>query len=830
MKFLLLFFAVLAVHTIAYAKNPIIPNKGANDPHIRIINGRAYLSASHDKSIDSKQFIMEDWWLWSSDDLVNWKLESVLKPEETYIGKPFDGCWATDIAKRNGKYYWYFSEKNEQSGVMVSNSPSGPWKDPLGKPLLSAEMTPTHEYDMGIFEDKKGDFYIVFGVWDYYIAKLNEDMISLAEAPRKIEIKNPCGPYNPDGKNVEKPTDDKPFLHTFNGKFYLSWGCFYAMADNVYGPYDYKGTIIEQESFAPGFDTPTWPTGFKQGRHGSFFEWHNQWYFAYCDISQTGNRYFRDTFISYVHYKPNGEMALIRVDGIGVGEYDANNGKIEAEDYFKASGLSKLETAGSEFAIADIENNDYLIFPNIKGLSAKSAIEFKVTRNQPATIEIRKDSPKGELLASCKIEEGKSVTGFGSVSCSLPKMPEKQNLCFVFKGNGSNLFQLNSFQLIEEEEPHGGLTLKELSDFKKTKDEIISKNPQQLQEFEKLIIKADKLLDKAPYSVMNKKRMPPSNDKHDYLSLAPYFWPNPDTSNGLPYIRKDGEVNPETRDAWTDYAELSGFFNAVDVLGKAFFYSEKDIYADKAIFFINTWFLNPETLMNPNLNFGQGVPGTSTGRPFGIIEFSGIREVITCMDFLELGGKLDSKTKEGFQLWLKNYANWLQTSEIGISERNTLNNHGNWYDVQLCSILLYIGDFESVKEILVLAKTNRIAKQIQPDGSQPMELERTKSFSYSTMNLSAMTKLAWFGKRTGVDLWNFETADGRSIKKAYDFLIPYISSDKEWKYKQLGNLEEVKTSFVNLLMEAGKTFNEENYVSIAKQHQVSKSGQTPELH
>ena len=90
------------------------------------------------------------------------------------------------------------------------------------------------------------------------------------------------------------------------------------------GPYNYTGSIMDASSFAPGFEKPTWPSGFLQGRHGSFFEWHNQWYFSYCDISQTGNRYFRDTFISYVHYKKNGEMALVRVDGIGVGEYDAN--------------------------------------------------------------------------------------------------------------------------------------------------------------------------------------------------------------------------------------------------------------------------------------------------------------------------------------------------------------------------------------------------------------------------------------------------------------------------------------------------------------------------
>nr|WP_319509484.1 family 43 glycosylhydrolase [uncultured Draconibacterium sp.] len=442
MKKLIILFIFLVLQGIGFASNPIIPNKGANDPHIRIIDGKAYLSASHDKAKGNQGFTMEDWWLWSSDDLVNWKLEYTLKPEETYIGKPFNQCWATDIVKRNGKFYWYFSEGNQQTGVVVADSPSGPWKDPLGKPLLSSEMTPTHEYDMGIVQDETGEYYIVFGVWDYYIAKLNEDMISLAEKPRKIAINNPHGPYNLDGKNKEKPTDDKPFIHFYNGKFYLSWGCFYAMADNVYGPYDYKGSIIEQESFAPGYDAPTWPTGFRQGRHGSFFQWHNQTYFAYCDISQTGNRYFRDTFISYVHYKKNGEMALIRVDGIGVGEYDANK-TIEAEDYFKASGLAKKEFETGGFVVDDISNNDYLTFQNIKGLNTKAKVEFNISFKKKGAIEIRKNSPNGTLLGSCEIAPGNAKTQ--KVSCRLPSMSDTETLCFVFVGEGDSLFKFDSF-------------------------------------------------------------------------------------------------------------------------------------------------------------------------------------------------------------------------------------------------------------------------------------------------------------------------------------------------------------------------------------------------
>jgi arabinoxylan arabinofuranohydrolase len=443
MKINVLIIILLATQLSGFSQNPIIPNRGVNDPHIRIIDGKAYLSATHDKSIENDRFIMDDWWLWSSYDLVEWKLETILKPEDTYIGKPYSSCWATDFVRRNGKYYWYFSEANQQAGVMVADSPSGPWSDPLGKPLLVRDLTPTHEYDMGILEDENGDYYIVFGVWDFYIARLNEDMISLAERPRKIEISNPHGPYNQDGKREEMQTDDKPFLHRYNGRYYLSWGCFYAMADNVYGPYDYKGSIIEKESFAEGYDAPTWPNGFKQGRHGSFFEWHNQWYFAYCDISQTGNRFFRDTFISYVHYKSNGEMALIRVDGVGVGRYEATNGKIEAEDYFKASGTSKVEL-GTGFAVKDVDHEDFLTFPNINDLENKSKIQFKTKDLKNVTIEIHKDSPDGELVASYDLKgNGK---GIKSHEFDFPKRESSMSLCLVFKGKEKNLLVFDSFE------------------------------------------------------------------------------------------------------------------------------------------------------------------------------------------------------------------------------------------------------------------------------------------------------------------------------------------------------------------------------------------------
>lgn len=434
---------LLNVFILAFAQNPIVPNVGLNDPHIHIFNDTAYVYASHDKSIDNDKFIMEDWWIWSSPDLVNWTKRSVLNPNDTYIGKDFTRCWATDAAYKNGKYYFYFSEGNEQTGVVVGDTPVGPWKDVMGEPLLKSDITPTHEYDMAVFEDN-GEHYIIFGVWDYYIAKLNDDMISLAEAPQKIEINNPRGPYNPHGNNKNMPTDDKPFVHKYNGKYYLSWGCFYAMSDNLYGPYDYKDTVIKEESFAEGYDAPTWPNGFLQGRHGSFFEWHNQWYYIYCDISQTGNRYFRDAFISYVHYKDNGEMATIRVDGVGVGNYNADE-SIKAEDYFKAENILKVENTKGGFSLQPSENSGYTIYPNVKNLSDKTILELEVIATEASELEIREDNPEGALLFTCKVPKNDIYT-FQKRTFNTGNLKESQSLCFVFKGVKGESFILNRFK------------------------------------------------------------------------------------------------------------------------------------------------------------------------------------------------------------------------------------------------------------------------------------------------------------------------------------------------------------------------------------------------
>lgn len=437
------FFLYLVLSFIsARAANPIIPNRGINDPHIRIHDGKAYLFASHDRSINNPTFVMDDWRVYSSPDLVNWKLESVVTPEMTYIGKSFLGCWATDAAFRNGKCFFYFSEKNQRTGVMVADSPAGPWLDPLKRPLLDSDLTPTDEYDVCIFQDENKTPYIIFGVWDYYIARLNDDMISLAEAPRKLVVHPKFGPYG------EGKLDDKPDLHKANGHYYLSWGCFYAMADEIYGPYVYQGAVMDAAtSFAPGYAAPTWPKGPLQGRHGNFFSWHNQSYFTYCDISQTGNRYFRDSFISYVHYKDNGEMAFVRVDGVGVGQYGSDHGPIEAEDYFKAEGMRKRQISGGGFAVTPGAQGGSLTFPNIRGLATCNRITLNFTSGAGSglPVEVRESTPAGRLLATIVLRDASVNSKLQSLTQLFTAAPSSETLCFVFPKNTSQMIEFDSF-------------------------------------------------------------------------------------------------------------------------------------------------------------------------------------------------------------------------------------------------------------------------------------------------------------------------------------------------------------------------------------------------
>jgi arabinoxylan arabinofuranohydrolase len=393
---------------VARAQNPIVVGQGLTDPKVRIYGDRAYLYATHDASPTARNFLMNDWWTWSSDDLVHWKYESTLKPEQTYWGRPCDQCWATDAISRNGKYYFYFSRGNSELGVVEGPTPTGPWFDPLHKPLVAKGSVPTAARDPAILQEKDGTTYLVFGCWDYYIAKLNDDMISLAQTPRRLELDRKMGPYGP-GK-----TDDKSYLHEYNGKYYLSWGCFYAMADNVYGPYTYKGCIITSERTAPEFQKKL-----VFDRHASVFELHHQWYFICNDQSWPGTTpHYRDSVISYLHYRDNGESA---------------------------EGVSQTQCPEGGFELSGIRDGSYVEFPNTSNVPADATIRFRVAPLHGGTIEIHSSSINGPMLGTCLIRASDSSSEYETLSTSLKNEPGKQDIYLVFRAPAPDPFRLNWF-------------------------------------------------------------------------------------------------------------------------------------------------------------------------------------------------------------------------------------------------------------------------------------------------------------------------------------------------------------------------------------------------
>ena len=326
-----------------------------------------------------------------------------------------------------------------------------------------------------------------------------------------------------------------------------------------------------------------------------------------------------------------------------------------------------------------------------------------------------------------------------------------------------------------------------------------------------LIQKADSLLSIKPFSVVHKTGVPPSKNKHDYMSIGPYWWPNSNTENGLSYIRKDGEINPESRNDFTDYVEKNNFLSALKTLTKAYKISNKKKYVTKNIELIQAWFLDEKTKMNPNVNYGQYVPGKSEGRCFGIIEFGGITAVLQFLELAKDKKNLDKKTEQGMFQWFTEYSYWLKNSKLGKEEATRKNNHGTHYDVQLLNILLYLNKIDEVKKYLSTITKARFFSQIEPDGSQPLELARTKSFSYSVMNLHGFLELAELGQKVGVDLWNISSEDGRSIKKAYQYMLPYLTNYKKWEYQQIKDRKHSEEKLIADLKKARQLFKEDDF-------------------
>lgn len=350
--------------------------------------------------------------------------------------------------------------------------------------------------------------------------------------------------------------------------------------------------------------------------------------------------------------------------------------------------------------------------------------------------------------------------------------------------------------------------------------------------FTQLLSDAEEACQVQPPSVLDKAHIPPSGDKRDYFSLSIYFWPDPTKPDGLPYIARDGLVNPECEQY--DRSRFEQMVSCVESLALAYAASGNESYAERAAAFLWTWFLDPQTGMHPNMLCAQYIPGENvmlpwkeyparyvpgTGGRKGIfVSFGGLIEdhllipLTDCVRLLRGSVHWTEAHDDGMAEWYRAYTSWLQTHQHGLDEAGCRNNHGSWYWADIVCFLEFAGQKEEARRIIEDVLPGRLEMQIAPDGSQPEELVRAISKRYTAFTLASFTNIAIVGDRCGCDAWTISTGDGRSsVKSAIDWFIPYLTGEKAWTWKQVKPFSDFST--IGMLAACAARFPDDHYKS-----------------
>jgi hypothetical protein len=326
--------------------------------------------------------------------------------------------------------------------------------------------------------------------------------------------------------------------------------------------------------------------------------------------------------------------------------------------------------------------------------------------------------------------------------------------------------------------------------------------------FSKLLDDADEALAKGPFSVTYKDIVPPGGTKNDYMSQGPYWWPDTTKPDGLPFIRRDGVHNPQ---AGIDRRELGNMMESVRILSLAWYFSGEQKYAERAAYLLKVWFLDPETKMNPHLEFAQSIPGITTGRGIGIIDVRGMHTLVDAITLLESSGTMGSTDMEQIRKWYNDFFQWLTTSKNGKDEDDYKNNHSVAYDVIVSSIARFLGNNEyAVKKISELP-VRRIDPMVESDGRQPEELIRTNAFGYSVSNLGNFFDAGEIGLKVDVNIFGYTNPKGGSLRGALDFLTGFIGREKEWKWQQIGGWNGTENRLGLLVRRAARYYSEPEY-------------------
>ncbi|MCC5940743.1 MAG: alginate lyase family protein [Balneolaceae bacterium] len=288
---------------------------------------------------------------------------------------------------------------------------------------------------------------------------------------------------------------------------------------------------------------------------------------------------------------------------------------------------------------------------------------------------------------------------------------------------------------------------------------------------EDLVLQAHEISLKAPVSIHAEKSVGYDFGPGTYVSLACYWWPDPSNENGLPYIRDDGNVNPETRSEASDLPAMIEMAKRVELLSGAYMISGDETFAEQAVEQLQTWFVDQNSAMLPHLEHAQMVRGRDSGRSYGIIDTWWLVRVIHSIPVLQRSGYWSDKLETGLKNWFTHYLNWLRNSEFGLEEMRSKNNHGTWYDVQVVLFANYVGQQEYAAQHIESITKKRLNRQITRSGRQRYEARRPKPEHYSIYNLNGWFELLTLAENLEIELQQKSSPWSGTIKDALFHLI-----------------------------------------------------------
>jgi hypothetical protein len=296
-----------------------------------------------------------------------------------------------------------------------------------------------------------------------------------------------------------------------------------------------------------------------------------------------------------------------------------------------------------------------------------------------------------------------------------------------------------------------------------------------------------------------------SGDPKDYISTSKFSWPDP--NDPAKWIMIDGKPNMEAAKNF-DGPKIKAMGERVTALGEGWYFLGEKKYAKAAAEQLRTWFLDPRTAMNPNMNFAQAMKPDENGQPWGIIDANRFPNVLDSVGLIADSGEWTAQDQGALQDWFRKFNRWLIESPLGQKERAAKNNHGTFYDLILASGAAYTGDDATMRGVLEAVGPVRLDAQIAADGSTPEETKRAESAMYTLWNLSGLTDLAAMAAKHGINLWNYPDAQNAKLKLAGEFLLPYAMGTAQWT---LGKQQMNRTGPLGFFRRIAPVYNDPRF-------------------